>query len=140
MLPNSDSDSKGVPRPHDVNWIYSTFTSRATAEALLSPERESGNLTTNDYNNAIQFLPGAHRYYPVRSLSSLAFYEISLSIYFLCDLDCWVCCWRCLKRLGPYPKPPSEQSEAAFSRYRHIFNLSYAWGCGANICTCQLPA
>lgn len=56
---------------YNINWIYSAFSSRATAEVLLSPERESGNLTTRDYDAAIQFLPGTHRYYPVRSLPSL---------------------------------------------------------------------
>ena len=55
-------------------WLYSTFTSRATAESLLSPELESGNLTTRDYDNAIRFLPGPHRRYPVRSLPSLCLF------------------------------------------------------------------
>jgi hypothetical protein len=62
------------PRPyiyHNPSWLYSTFKSRATAEVLLSPELESGNLTTRDYDNAIKFLPGAHRRYPVRSLPNL---------------------------------------------------------------------
>lgn len=56
---------------YNVTWMNSTFKTRAAAEALLSPERESGNLTFRDYNDAIQFLPGPHRYYPVRSLPSL---------------------------------------------------------------------
>ena len=56
---------------YNMDWMYSAFGSRATAEALLSPERESGNLTTRDYDAAIKFLPGLHRYYPVRSLLSL---------------------------------------------------------------------
>ena len=53
---------------YDISWMNSVFRSRARAEALLSPERESGNLTTRDYDTAIQFLPGTHHYYPVRSL------------------------------------------------------------------------
>ena len=57
---------------HNINWMYSAFRSRSTAETLLSPERESGNLTTHDYDATIQFLSSTtHRYYPVRSLPSL---------------------------------------------------------------------
>ena len=56
---------------YNINWMDSVFRSRARTEALLSPERESGNLTTRDYDTAIQFLPGTHRYYPVRCLPRL---------------------------------------------------------------------
>ena len=56
---------------YDIDWMDSTFRTRAVAEALLSPERESGNLTSRDYDAAIHFLPGSHRHYPVRSLPSL---------------------------------------------------------------------
>lgn len=56
---------------YNINWMDSVFRSRARTEALLSPERESGNLTTRDYDAAIQFLPGTHHYYPVRSLARL---------------------------------------------------------------------
>jgi hypothetical protein len=66
---------------YNVHWMVSTFGSRTAAEALLSPERESGNLTSRDYDTAIQFLPGNHRYYPVRSLSNLWLF---LRSHFLC--------------------------------------------------------
>ena len=75
MVLDSDSEvSNGDVHElsHNINWMYSAFRSRATAETLLSPERELGNLTTHDYDAAIQFLPSTnHRYYPVRSLPSL---------------------------------------------------------------------
>lgn len=54
---------------YNVRWIESTFPSRTVAESLLSPERESGNITTHDYEAATLFLPGYHRYY--RHLGSL---------------------------------------------------------------------
>jgi len=54
---------------YNINWMDSVFRSRARAEALLSPERESGNLTTRDYEAAIQFLPGTHHYYPIIGLA-----------------------------------------------------------------------
>lgn len=74
MPPNSELEvSNGDVHVlhYNVNWMDSVFRSRAAAEALLSPERESGNLTSRDYDAAIQFLPGTHHYYPVRSLPSL---------------------------------------------------------------------
>ena len=72
LPPNSEVSNGDVHvLQYNANWINSAFKSRATAEALLSPERESGNLTTRDYDAAIQFLPGTHHYYPVRPLPSL---------------------------------------------------------------------
>lgn len=72
MPPNSEMSNDNVQvLQYNLNWMNSTFRSRATAEALLSPERESGNLTTRDYDASIQFLPGTHHYYPVRPLPSL---------------------------------------------------------------------
>lgn len=70
-MPNEVSNANVHVLPYNINWMNSVFRSRARAEALLSPERESGNLTTRDYDAAIQFLPGTHHYYPVRPLSSL---------------------------------------------------------------------
>ena len=50
---------------YNVRWIERTFTSRPVTESLLSPERESGNLTTNDYEAATNFFPGPSRRYQV---------------------------------------------------------------------------
>ncbi|GLB36238.1 hypothetical protein LshimejAT787_0305260 [Lyophyllum shimeji] len=61
------SDDK--PLHYNVRWIESTFPSRAAVESLLAPERESGNVTTHDYEAATQFMPGYHRYY--RHIGSL---------------------------------------------------------------------
>ena len=52
---------------YNVAWIDRTFHSRAVAEALLAPERESGNISPNDYELATRFLPGVHRHYSVHS-------------------------------------------------------------------------
>jgi hypothetical protein len=73
MPPVFDSDDKKDVQVlyYNIKWMNSAFTSRAAAEALLSPERDSGNLTSRDYDAAIQFLPNTHSYYPVRSLPSL---------------------------------------------------------------------
>ncbi|KAG9222898.1 hypothetical protein CCMSSC00406_0000413 [Pleurotus cornucopiae] len=49
---------------YNLAWIEGTFKSRPNTELLLAPEREEGNLTTNDYELATRFLPGPHRYYP----------------------------------------------------------------------------
>ncbi|KAF9460803.1 hypothetical protein BDZ94DRAFT_1222422 [Collybia nuda] len=48
---------------YNIRWVEHTFTSRNITESLLSPERESGNITTNDYEAATAFLPGFHRHY-----------------------------------------------------------------------------
>jgi len=48
---------------YNVRWMENTFGSRSVTEALLSPERESGNITPNDYEAATNFLPGFHRHY-----------------------------------------------------------------------------
>ncbi|KIM48116.1 hypothetical protein M413DRAFT_439827 [Hebeloma cylindrosporum] len=49
---------------YNVRWMDSVFKSRDTTEALLSPQREAGNLTSHDYDASLNFLPGYHRYYP----------------------------------------------------------------------------
>lgn len=56
---------------YNIRWIEQTFHSLSLTESLLSPERESGNLTTNDYELAIRFLPGFHRHYRVQLPISL---------------------------------------------------------------------
>ncbi|KAF8912752.1 hypothetical protein CPB84DRAFT_1759401 [Gymnopilus junonius] len=50
---------------YNVTWSTRVFSSRAATESLLAPEHEDGNLTTNDYNASLHFLPGYHRYYPI---------------------------------------------------------------------------
>lgn len=42
-----------------------TFNSRARVESLLGPELAAGNISSHDYEAAINFLPGFHRYYGV---------------------------------------------------------------------------
>lgn len=47
-------------------WLDQTFTSRTQAETILRPHLEAGTITEHDYNLAVSFLPGRHRYWPVR--------------------------------------------------------------------------
>ncbi|PFH54562.1 hypothetical protein AMATHDRAFT_134838 [Amanita thiersii Skay4041] len=55
------------PSPHNfsynIRWVELTFTSPSITEQLLSPERESGNISYNDYQLATRFLPASHRHY-----------------------------------------------------------------------------
>jgi len=50
------------PLNYNIDWAERTFHSRAVTEALLGPERESGNITTKDYELAVRFLPGYRHY------------------------------------------------------------------------------
>jgi hypothetical protein len=50
---------------YDVHWMDDTFTSRASTEALLSPQRESGNLSAHDYDASVNFFSNFHRQYPI---------------------------------------------------------------------------
>jgi hypothetical protein len=61
----SESAMTDAVLKYNVRWIEHTFTSRLVTESLLSPERESGNITTNDYEAATAFFPGPTRRYGV---------------------------------------------------------------------------
>ncbi|CAA7266532.1 unnamed protein product [Cyclocybe aegerita] len=43
---------------YPVKWADRVFSSRATTEALLAPEREAGNLTSHDYDAILNFHSG----------------------------------------------------------------------------------
>ena len=47
------------------SWFDHTFSSRQATEQLLRPDLESGLLSQHDFNLAVDFLPGYHRYLPV---------------------------------------------------------------------------
>ena len=47
------------------SWFDNAFPSPARAEQLLRPDLESGLLSQHDFNLAVAFLPGYHRYLPV---------------------------------------------------------------------------
>ncbi|KAG6888677.1 hypothetical protein C0995_006667 [Termitomyces sp. Mi166 len=54
------------PLAYNIRWAARTFTDRPTTEALLAPEREAGNVSSNDYEAAAQFSAGSHRkFYPL---------------------------------------------------------------------------
>lgn len=71
MPPPLPDDPEARPPAHVLNysplWMDAVFRPRSRAEALLSPEREAGNLTPQDYDTTIDFLSNYHRQYPVRS-------------------------------------------------------------------------
>lgn len=47
-----------------LNWVFQTFDSRTRTAELLAPELENSSLTQHDYELAINFLPGTHRFWP----------------------------------------------------------------------------
>lgn len=47
------------------SWFDHAFSSRQATEQLLRPDLESGLLSQHDFNLAVDFLPGYHRYLPV---------------------------------------------------------------------------
>ncbi|KAF8168010.1 hypothetical protein B0H34DRAFT_670296 [Crassisporium funariophilum] len=66
---------------YNIKWMKSTFNSRPTTEALLAPERESGNLNLHDYETAVDFLPaGYHRKYHMIGSALAGFGATALSV------------------------------------------------------------
>jgi len=57
---------KPLPFTYNIDVADRIFASRQKTEELLAPEREIGLITPHDYDAAVNFLPGPHRYYPVR--------------------------------------------------------------------------
>lgn len=51
---------------YPVAWLNETFNSRTRAQSLLRPDLESGLISQHDFDLATTFLPGYHRYWPVR--------------------------------------------------------------------------
>ena len=46
-------------------WLQSNFNTRAQTEQLLRPELHDGLITQHDFDAAVDFFPGAQRYYSV---------------------------------------------------------------------------
>ena len=81
---------------YNVRWIEHTFSSRPVTESLLSPERESGNLTTKDYEAATNFFPGPSRRYRVGLFMPLQFLSAKRGIITIGDwwhhcAPCYIC-------------------------------------------------
>ncbi|KAG6337337.1 hypothetical protein ID866_1762 [Astraeus odoratus] len=51
--------------PYPLEWLTSTFPSKERTIELLQPELENNVLSCHDYELAVRFLPGSHRYWPV---------------------------------------------------------------------------
>ncbi|KAG6897344.1 hypothetical protein C0992_002270 [Termitomyces sp. T32_za158] len=47
----------------DLFWAHRTLADRHSTETLLAPEREAGNVSPHDYEAAVQFSQGPHRFY-----------------------------------------------------------------------------
>lgn len=59
---------------YNIPWVEHTFANPTLTTQLLSKEREDGNISQRDYDVALRFLPGRHRYYGVCSpISALMF-------------------------------------------------------------------
>ena len=63
MATTTDTEHR-VPIPFP--WLESTFNTRSRTEQLLRPELENGLITQHDFDAAVDFFPGAQRYYSVR--------------------------------------------------------------------------
>lgn len=48
---------------YNIPWVEHTFANPTLTTQLLSKEREDGNISQRDYDVALRFLPGRHRYY-----------------------------------------------------------------------------
>ncbi|KAG6842578.1 hypothetical protein C0991_000104 [Blastosporella zonata] len=68
------------PKPlnYNLRWIERTFGSRTATEALLTPERDAGNVSHNDYNAAVNFAAGSYPYY--RFLGGILAIPVTLSL------------------------------------------------------------
>ncbi|KAI1793943.1 hypothetical protein LXA43DRAFT_884595 [Ganoderma leucocontextum] len=70
------------------SWFDNAFTSHIRTEQLLRPDLESGLLSQHDFNLAVSFLPGYHRYLPYihtalwGSLAGLALFRFRSRIRF----------------------------------------------------------
>jgi hypothetical protein len=63
MATTTDTEQHRVPIPFP--WLESTFNTRSRTEQLLRPELENGLITQHDFDAAVDFFPGAQRYYSV---------------------------------------------------------------------------
>lgn len=65
MQPQAQSEPQ--PRvPIPLTWLEATFNTRSRTEQLLRPELDNGVITQRDFDAAVNFFPGAQRYYSVR--------------------------------------------------------------------------
>ncbi len=69
LPPSSSRITRVLSREQNMSlaksWFDNAFPSRLRAEQLLRPDLESGLLSQHDFNLAVAFLPGYHRYLPV---------------------------------------------------------------------------
>lgn len=54
------------PVPIPLTWLERSFSTRSRTEQLLRPELDDGVITQHDFDAAVDFFPGAQRYYSVR--------------------------------------------------------------------------
>lgn len=135
ITPMADRPNKNTNVLHyNVRWMDSVFKSKNTTEALLSPQREAGNLTAHDYDASINFLPGYHRHYPVCH---------QVAPFFLPASSCGIPGARRSygNNIG-LPVPKSEMDPVQ-SPGRHLYcwvRWLHLWKIGRHFCTLQLSA
>lgn len=116
-MPPPDSEARP---PHVLLyspfWMDAIFRPRSRAEELLSPERETGNLTPRDYDATIEFLSNYHRQYPVRFSFSSA--DVHAPTYFLGNIfRNWFC---------PFPSVSTSQTGSLQTRFNWL-RLGFWW-------------
>ncbi|KIM67229.1 hypothetical protein SCLCIDRAFT_1210739 [Scleroderma citrinum Foug A] len=57
---------------HPLEWLTATFPSRERTIELLRPDLEDNVLSQHDFDLAVMFLPGTHRYWPMIYASGAA--------------------------------------------------------------------
>jgi len=67
--PSEPSTEPTAELSYNVRWMTKTFNSRSAVESLLGPQRAAGVVSSHDYDAAMSFLPGFHRFYGVGVVS-----------------------------------------------------------------------
>jgi hypothetical protein len=66
-MQHQSSTNNHPPRvPIPLYWLESNFNTRSRTEQLLRLELDNGVITQHDFDAAVDFFPGAQRYYSVR--------------------------------------------------------------------------
>jgi hypothetical protein len=70
-----------MSRYYPIAWLNNTFKSQETTQKLLQPQLHNGILTEHDYQLAVKFLPGWHRYYDYAYALSSSFFTLSYGLH-----------------------------------------------------------
>ncbi|KAL9716156.1 hypothetical protein Ac2012v2_000601 [Leucoagaricus gongylophorus] len=81
--PSEPSTEPTAELSYNVRWMTKTFNSRSAVESLLGPQRAAGVVSSHDYDAAMSFLPGFHRFY------GLIFTSLALSSVYVFRKPSW---------------------------------------------------